>query len=113
MAKKKTSRVSGLPPGKKRKRRTDEELIGDLKTRIEALRERQEARKIKESPAMKAALTSVRWIDKALMAAEDEQDTRMRHALADARKPLEGFLVGQGLKLPRARKPRGRRPRGS
>ncbi len=109
MAKKKTARKAA--PGKTRYRRSDEELITDLKERIKELKERQEAKKLKQSVAVKATLTSVRYIDKALEAAEEESHTKLRHVLTDARKPLEEFLGAEGLKLPKARKPRGRRPK--
>ena len=103
MAKKKAA-------SKKRKRRSDEELINDLKARIKELKGRQEARRLKESPAMRSTLSAVRWLDKALDLAADESNTHLRHALADARKPLEEYLMSEGLRLPKARKPRGRRP---
>ena len=109
MAKKKATTA----PARKRKRRTDEELIADLKERIKDLRERQEARKLKESAAIRAATSAVRWLDKALDAAAEEDNSHLRHALADARKPLEAYLGTEGLKLPKARLPRGRRPKGA
>lgn len=109
MAKKKTTRKAA--PGKKRYRRSDEELISDLKERIQELKDRQEAKKLKQSGAIKTTLTAVRYIDKALEAAAEESHGKLRHVLTDARKPIEDFLIGEGLKLPKARKPRGRRPK--
>jgi hypothetical protein len=53
----------------------------------------------------------VRGVDKALEVAAEEGNNALRHALADARKPLAEFLEGQGLKLPKARVPRGRKPK--
>jgi len=96
---------------KKRHRRTDEELIEDLKNRIAELKQRQDARRLKESPTIKATMTAVKWIDKALDLAAQENDTRLRHILADGRKPLETYLTGEGLKVPKANLPRGRRPK--
>ncbi|MFT5050785.1 MAG: hypothetical protein ACI8QZ_002188 [Chlamydiales bacterium] len=94
----------------KRHRRSDEELINDLKGRIKELKDRQESRRLKESASIRSALTAVRHIDKSLDLAADENNSHLRHALADARKPLEEYLLSEGLKLPKARKPRGRRP---
>jgi len=112
MAKKKAKRSADpKPAARKRHRRTDEELISDLKKKIRDLRVRQEARKLKESPAIKSALTAVKWLDKALDAAAHDGDAHLRHALADARKPLEAHLTKTGVRLPKARMPRGRRPR--
>jgi len=105
MAKKKTERKTG-----KRIRRNDEQLIADLKERIKELRARQDAREIKRSPAIKAALAAVRFLDKALEAAALEGSSPLRHALADSRKPLADFLTSMGVRLPKARLPRGRRP---
>jgi len=96
---------------KKRHRRTDEELISDLRNRIKELKNRQEAKRLKESTTIKATVTAVKWIDKALNHAAEENDTSLRHVLADARKPLESYLSTRGLKLPKANLPRGRRPK--
>lgn len=96
--------------GAKRHRRTDEELINDLKARIKELKDRQESKRLKESPSIRSAVTAVRHLDKALELSAEEGNSLLRHALADARKPLEDYLQDQGLKLPKARKPRGRRP---
>ncbi|MCP3914252.1 MAG: hypothetical protein GY711_01715 [bacterium] len=109
MAKKKATKSPA--PGKKRYRRSDEELIEDLKDRIKELKVRQESRRLKQSPAFKSAATAVRYIDKALEYAAEESNAKLRHALADSRKPLETFLAAEGFKLPKARLPRGRRPR--
>lgn len=112
MAKKQAKRSAvATPAGKKRHRRTDEELILDLKKKIKDLRVRQESRKLKEAPSIKSALTAVKWLDKALDAAAQEGDALLRHALADARKPLAAHLTKTGVRLPKARLPRGRRPR--
>ena len=99
--------------GKKRHRRSDEELIGDLKQKIKELRNRQEAKRMKESPAVKASISAIKWMDKALEAAAEEGNTHLRHALADARRPLEAHLSSEGMRLPKANLPRGRRPKGA
>ncbi len=107
MAKKKARKAA---PGKKRYRRTDEELISDLKDKIKLLKQRSDSKELKQSPSIKAARSAVRYLDKALDAAADEANSHLRHALADSRRPLADFLVKSGLKLPKARLPRGRRP---
>ncbi len=109
MAKKKAAKDVAAT-GKKRHRRNDEELISDLKNRIAELKHRQEARRLKESPSIRAAVSAVRHLDKGLNLAAEEGNGQLRHALADARKPLEAYLRGEGMKLPKARLPRGRRP---
>jgi hypothetical protein len=103
MAKKKAS--------KKRHRRSDQELISDLRGRIKDLKNRQESKRLKESATVKATITAVKWIDRALEHAAEENDTGLRHVLADSRRPLETYLTGRGLKLPKAKLPRGRRPK--
>jgi len=108
MAKKKSAKAAA---GKKRYRRTDEELIADLKSKISMLKNRAEAKKLKESPAIKSAMAAVRQIDKGLKAAKEESDSRLRHALAAARKPIEDYMGEKGVKLPKADLPRGRKPK--
>ncbi len=111
MAKKKTTRSSENSSAKKRHRRSPEEIIDDLQLEIKRLRAKSTARAIKESPSVKLTLTSLRNIDKALHAAAGENNTHLRHALADARRSLAGYLEKQGLKLPKARLPKGPRPK--
>ncbi len=113
MPKKKTKKKAGVSAGQgKRHRRTDHELIADLQERIKDLKQRQEARSLKSSPAIKASVTAVRYLDKALSSAQDEENNHLRHALADARRPLDSYLSSIGLKLPKVALPRGRRPAG-
>jgi hypothetical protein len=96
----------------RRRRRSPEELIADLQRQIDEVQQRKAAREMKQSPAVKNGLAAVRAIDAALELAADEQNSHLRHALADARRPLVIFFETQGLKLPKARTPRGRRPKG-
>lgn len=104
MAKKSSAR-------KTRHRRSPEEIIADLQRKIREVKERAAARELKRSDAVKAALAAVRAIDKGLEAAEAEDEKLLRHALADARRPLADHLGERGVKLPKPRLPRGRRPR--
>lgn len=100
-------------PGKKRIRRTAEQMIADLQAQIELVKARAQAKALKKSPAAKAALAALRAIDKGLELGAEENNGLLRHALADSRKPLADYLEAQGVKLPKARMPRGRRPAGS
>ncbi|MFT5287026.1 MAG: hypothetical protein ACI8TQ_003201 [Planctomycetota bacterium] len=111
MAKKKTMRVESESDRKKRHRRSPEEIIEDLQSEIKRLRAKSTARAIKESPAVKLTLASLRSIDKGLDAAASESNSHLRHALADARRSLSGYLEKQGIKLPKARLPKGPRPK--
>lgn len=96
---------------KKRKRRSDEELIRDLQSRIKEVKERQVAKEALKSPAMKAAVRALSAIDRALDVAAEQSSTSLRHALADSRKPLVEELERNGFKTPKAKLPRGRRPK--
>jgi len=96
---------------KKRKRRSDEELIQDLQSRIKEVKERQAAREVLKSPEMKSAVKALTAIDRALDVAAEHNATPLRHALADARRPLVAELERNGFKTPKANLPRGRRPK--
>jgi hypothetical protein len=116
MAKKKSKLASRKPATtrattRKRKRRSDEELIRDLQDKIRLVKARQTARQLKETPSLRACLSVMRAIDKALDVAAEESETLVRHVLADARRPLAEFLEKRGLDVPKANLPRGRRPK--
>jgi len=96
---------------KRRKRRSPEEMIADLQRQIEEVKARAVARSLKTSAAVKHTMVAVRNIDKGLEEAAQEDNSVLRHALADARKPLAEFLTSQGVRLPKARLPRGRKPK--
>ena len=110
MARKKRS-LAPKSTGSKRKRRTDEELIRDLQEKIRQVQDRKAARRVQESPTMRAALGVLRSIDRAMAVAASEGQTLLRHVLGDARKPLAEHLETSGVSIPRARMPRGRRPK--
>ncbi|MBL6720938.1 MAG: hypothetical protein ISQ08_05950 [Planctomycetes bacterium] len=86
-------------------------MIADLEAKIREVKNRAQAKELKQSPSVKEAMKVVRGVDKALEVAAEDGNNALRHALADARKPLAEFLEGQGLKLPKARVPRGRKPK--
>lgn len=96
---------------KTRVRRTDDQIINDLKEKLRQVKLRAAARELKSSAAIKTTLTALRAISKALDAAAEEGETHLRHALADARKPLAEFLGKHGVPLPKANLPKGRKPR--
>ena len=102
MAKKKTSR---------RRRRSDEELIQDLQERISPIQTRAAARQLKKTPQIKATISALKALDKALEVAEEEEDTLLRHILGDGRKPIVDYLETQGFEAPKVNLPRGRRPK--
>ncbi|MEW6072644.1 MAG: hypothetical protein AB1726_08650 [Planctomycetota bacterium] len=110
---KKTAALRIPGPRKRRQRRSPEEIINDLQEEIRRVRARQTARELKRSPAHKAAIATIRAIDKALAFAAGENETALRHALADARKPLGAYLEEKGVRLPKANLPKGPRPRGA
>jgi len=95
----------------RRKRRTEEEIIAELQEKIQAVRKRATVKEAKKSPAFKAAFAALKALDRALDVAATEEETLMRHALAQGRKPLAEFLTSKGLQLPKANLPRGRKPK--
>ena len=109
MAKQRSARATGAAG--QRRRRSPEEIIADLERKIEDVKRRQEARKLKRSSAVRSALSAVKALDRGLAAAEQEGDTALRHALADAREPLAHFLGERGIQLERTRRPKGPRPK--
>ena len=114
MAKKTTTKKKAAaeqaPRRKRSSNRTPEQKIADLKAEIAKIQQRAKAKELKTSPAMKACLNLVSQLDKTAALAKEEQDTKLGHALADAREPLAALLGELGLDLPKARRPRGRKP---
>ncbi len=114
MAKKKSKVATKRAPkeGNKRYRRTDEELIADLQTRIQEVKARQKARDVQKSPSVKSLAAALKAVDRALVVAEEDEDNIVRHVLADSRRPLAAYLDKLGVDTPKIRLPRGRRPKG-
>ncbi len=109
MAKK--SRHAAAAAARRRKRRSPEEIIQELQAEIQRVRERAQAKKLVESNAVKAGLSAIRAIDKGMDAAARENNARLRHAFADARRALSGELESLGVELPKASMPKGPRPK--
>ena len=97
----------------RRQRRTSEEIIEDLQREIERVRLRARAKELQSSPAVKSACAAVRALDRALEHAAEENNTTLRHFLADARKPLGAYLEKQGVQLSKPNLPKGRKPASS
>ena len=72
----------------RRARRSPEEMIADLEAKIREVKNRAQAKELKQSPSVKEAMKVIRGVDKALEVAAEEGNNAIRHALADARKPL-------------------------
>ncbi|MCP3915196.1 MAG: hypothetical protein GY711_06555 [bacterium] len=94
-----------------RSRRTPEQMIADLKQRIKDVEQKAAAKELKKSDSVRRTLSIVRGIAKALDEAKAEGNTALRHALADAHKPLSAYLENRGVRVPKPRLPRGRKPR--
>lgn len=99
-------------PGNTRYRRTDDELIEDLKRKIEEVKARAAARALKEtSKAVREAIKCTRNLTKAIEMAQAEGNTKLHHALVDSHQALTNFFAAEGIQMPKVRRPRGRRPK--
>jgi hypothetical protein len=90
-------------PGKKRYRRSPEELIADLQKQIERVKRRAATQKAKQSPELKNVLAAIRSLDKALETASDKP---LKEAITDARNTLTSYLQLEGVSIPKKRGPR-------
>jgi len=97
--------------GTRRQRRTPEQIIADLQSQIRDVKARAAAKEMKQSAAVKKSLSALRSMDKSMDLAHEEGNSRLHHALADARRILAEHLQKEGLRLPKARMPRGRKPK--
>ena len=96
-------------PGKKRYRRSDEELIADLQKRIEDLKKRKTAKTVKADPAAKDMNAAFRALTKAVESAKKSSDADLKRALSGAQRTLAEYYESKGITVPKARKPRARR----
>lgn len=110
MAKKK-ARKTPSEGAKKRRRRSPEEIIADLQAEIKRVKDKAEAKKLKQSEAVRLSLSAIRAMDKGMEAAADEGNSHLRHTLAEARKTLGVQLDKMGMKLPKANFPKGPKPK--
>ena len=95
---------------KKQNRRTPEQIVADLESKIARVKEREVARAARASEEGKAIVAALKAVDKALRVAKAAGDEAMEKALDAARAPLAAHLAERGVELrtPGARK-RGRR----
>lgn len=76
------------------KRRTDDDRINELMSKIEGIKQRAERRKLRANPAVKHGTAAVKAIDKA---ARETSDGAARKALEDARGAVSAWLALEGL----------------
>lgn len=88
--------MSTIAPAAPRTRRSPDEQIAALQARIDAIRERQEHRTARGSPAVRHACAVVRAIDRAW---HGSADLALSMALADARRTLVGCLAQRGVRI--------------
>lgn len=96
-------------PGKTRYRRSPDELIADLKKKIDDLERRKAAKEIKADPATKDANAAFRALTRAVEKAKGSNDADLKRALSESQRVLADYFESKGLKVPKARKPRARR----
>lgn len=96
-------------PGNKRYRRSDEELIADLQKKIDDIKARKAAKKLKASPASKQATNAYRALTKGIELCDGVGDADLKRALSEAQRTLAEHFEEQGVKLTKARKPRARK----
>lgn len=96
-------------PGKSRYRRSDDEMILDLKKKIDDLEKRKAAKAMKADPATKEANAAFRALTKAVENSKDSSDSDLKRALSEAQRTLAAYFESKGMKVPKARKPRARR----
>ena len=96
-------------PGKTRYRRSPDEMIADLKKKIDEIEKRKAAKAMKADPATKEANAAFRALTKAVEKSKSSSDADLRRALSDAQRSLAEYFESKGMKVPKARKPRARR----
>ena len=96
-------------PGNKRYRRSDDELIADLKKKIADLEVRKAAKKLKKSPASAQANNAYRALTKGIELCGGPEDAELKRALSASQRTLAEYFETQGISLPKARKPRSKK----
>ena len=82
-----------------RRRRTDDQRIADLEARIEYLRQREAAKKVRASTDGKAFVAATKAVDKALAAARAAGNDAMLAALNRAQTALTEESERMGLRV--------------
>lgn len=96
-------------PGKKRYRRTDDEMIVDLRKQIAELERRKSQKELKSDPDHKDANAAFRALTKAVDSVKSPDNADLKRALSEAQRILAEYFESKGLSVPKARKPRRRR----
>ncbi|MDE0916481.1 MAG: hypothetical protein OSB57_15010 [Planctomycetota bacterium] len=94
----------------KQKRRTAEERIAELEAQIRDVKDRAKLRELKKSVSVRRTLSIVKAIDQGMAEALEEDNSPLRHALADARRAIQGYAERSGVPISKGKMPRGRRP---
>jgi len=104
-------RSQSAEPRAKRHRRSSEEVIADLQRKIDDVRRRQETTRLKQSPAVRAALAALQALEKGLAASDAEDDRDLHDALNSAREPLAAYVEASGIQIVKRRRAKARRAR--
>lgn len=96
-------------PGNTRYRRSPDEMIADLKKKIEEIEKRKAAKAVKADPAAKEANAAFRALTKAVEKAKESSDADLKRALSESQRVLAEYFEAKGMKVPKARKPRARK----
>lgn len=90
--------------------RKPEQIIADLEAKIRDVKRRAASKESKKSASVKRAITAIRALDKGMDQAKEDGESKLRHALAEARKLVAEQLATMGVKAPEKRMPRGPKP---
>jgi hypothetical protein len=95
---------------RRRARRSPEQIIAGLESKIKDVRARAASRAAKKTEPVKLAIIAIRTMDKGMDIAIAEGDSKLRQAFAESRKILADHLTNTGVKAPQKRRPRGPKP---
>jgi hypothetical protein len=97
---------------KKRVRRTADQIIADLETKIAQVKARAAAKEAKAAPEGKASFAAVKALDKAIEVAGENGNDELVRALGAARAPMSEQMIKMGLRMPGRRATRSKRQKG-
>lgn len=84
-------------PGNKRYRRTEEELIKDLETKIAELQRKKQLKSLKTDPGLRSAITADKALKRAADACRKHGHLKLANALQAAHLALEPHLSVDSL----------------
>jgi hypothetical protein len=87
-----------------------EAIIAALRARIREVEREAAARELRRLPSVRRAAVLARELGLAMHLAAKDGQRALRHACADAYRPLARVLERQGIPFARFKLPRGRRP---